>query len=171
MTTFSEKKPTASIAFLTFIGLGLTSGLLGLAWPSMQTQFGLALDGVNVLYIVQTATYTLVSFYIGRLMSRFGSGTMLLGGGILMAVCMFGIASASAWITVVAFSGVFGLGSGIIDAGLNLYIATYHSPRQMNWLHGSFGIGITIGPLVMTFALAQNLGWHTGYAIVGVALL
>ena len=41
----------------------------------------------------------------------------------------------------------------------------------MNWLHASFGIGITFGPLVMTFVLAQNLGWQMGYAIAGALLL
>ncbi|MHB8625687.1 MAG: MFS transporter [Aggregatilineales bacterium] len=171
MTATSANKQTVGIAFLAFIGLGLTSGLLGLAWPSMQQQFGLALDSINILYLVQTAAYTLASFYIGRLVVRFGSGTTLLAGMILMASCMFGIASSSVWILVIVFGLVFGLGSGIIDAGLNLYVATYHSPRQMNWLHASFGIGITIGPLVMTYVLGQNLGWQKGYAFVGIVLL
>ena len=171
MTGTSANKQTAGIAFLAFIGLGLTSGLLGLAWPSMQQQFGLALDSVNILYLVQTATYTLASFYIGRLVARLGSGRTLLAGMSLMALCMFGIAISSAWVLVIAFGLVFGLGSGIIDAGLNLYVATYLSPRQMNWLHASFGLGITLGPLVMTAAFRQQLGWQIGYAVVGVVLL
>ncbi|MCC7451062.1 MAG: MFS transporter, partial [Anaerolineae bacterium] len=64
-----------------------------------------------------------------------------------------------------------GLGSGIVDAGLNLYVAAYLSPRAMNWLHASFGLGVTIGPLVMTFALSQKLGWQAGYAVTGAALI
>src|SRR4051812_20748039 len=88
---------TAAIAFAAFIGLGLTSGLLGLAWPSMQKAFGLPLDGVNTLLVLQTAAYTLTGFYIGRMMARFGSGTMLLAGSALMLLCMFGIALSGTW--------------------------------------------------------------------------
>src|ERR1700730_16004714 len=118
---------TVIVAFLAFIGLGMTSGLLGLAWPSMQKQFNLPLDGVNTYFILSTIAYSLASFSIGRLMARFGSGAVLLAGTTLMAVCMFGIASASAWLVIVGIAFVFGLGSGVVDAGLNLYMATYHS--------------------------------------------
>ncbi|MEP7289499.1 MAG: MFS transporter [Chloroflexota bacterium] len=162
---------TVTIAFLAFIGLGLTSGLLGLAWPSMQKEFALPLDGVNTLYVVQTVAYTLASFYIGRLMSRFSSGTTLLAGVLMMGVAMFGIVASATWLVVIALSLVFGLGNGLLDAGLNMYMATYHTARQMNWLHACFGIGITVGPLIMTFVLQQQWGWRSGYAIVATILI
>ena len=165
------QKQTVGIAFAAFIALGLTSGLLGLAWPSMRQDFNLPLDAVGILFLVNTVAYSLAGFFIGRLMTRLGSGLALLLGVCLMGVCMFGIAASSAWVAVIAFSLVFGFGSGILDAGLNLYFATYHSARQMSWLHASFGLGITFGPLIMTFVLQQNLKWQTGYAIVGVALI
>ncbi len=171
MSTKNTWTRTVIIAFLAFIGLGLTGGLLGLAWPSMQKQFDLPLDGVNTLFIVQTAAYSLASFYIGRLMSRLGSGTVLLAGACLMTLTLFGTATASAWTLIVLLGVIGGLGSGLVDAGLNLYIATYHSAQQMNFLHACFGIGITIGPLIMTEALRRNLGWEVGYAIVGVMLI
>ena len=168
--TTSESR-TITVSFLAFIGLGLTSGLLGLAWPSMQKAFDLPLDGVNILYLVSTAAYTLASFAIGRLMARFGSGTTLLVGSILISLCMFGIATSSLWVLVIAFTMIAGFGSGLLDAGLNMYIGIYHSARQMNWLHASFGIGITFGPLIMTFVLQHALGWQVGYAVVGALLI
>ncbi|MCC7452461.1 MAG: MFS transporter, partial [Anaerolineae bacterium] len=146
MTIHNTGTRTAAIAFIAFIGLGLTSGLLGLAWPSMQQQFNLPLDAVNVLYLVNTATYTLAGFYIGRIMARLGSGTALLIGSALLMLCMFGYALAPAWAVIIVVGLLSGLGSGIVDAGLNLYVAAYLSPRAMNWLHASFGLGVTIGP-------------------------
>ncbi len=170
MTIHSRRDQTVPVAFVAFVGLGLSSGLLGLAWPSMQTEFDLPLDAVGILYLVQTAAYALASFSIGRLMSRWGSGTILLVGISSMGLCLFGIAASTAWVAIIAFMLVFGLGSGILDAGLNLYLATYHTPQQMSWLHACFGIGITLGPLIMTWVLERSLQWQTGYAIVGVAL-
>jgi fucose permease len=38
----------------------------------------------------------------------------------------------------------------------------------VNWLHAFYGVGATIGPLVMTSVLAAGHGWRRGYLIVGV---
>ncbi len=171
MKTNTTGARTVIIALLAFIGLGLTSGLLGVAWPSIQRDYGLALDAVSVLYLLQTAGYTLASFSIGRIMARWGSGMTLLAGIGCMSLCMFGIAASATWLAVIAFALLAGLGGGIVDAGLNLYLATYHTARQMSWLHACFGIGITAGPLIMTFVLEQHLPWQAGYAIAGVPLL
>ncbi len=170
MTSQNTRTHTILIAFLAFIGLGLTGGLLGVAWPYMQKDFNLALDAVNVLLLVQTISYTLASFFIGRMMARFGSGMTLVGGMLIMSLCFFGIALSSSWIMVIAIALIAGFGSGIIDAGLNMYVTTYHSVRDMNWLHASFGIGITIGPLIMTYCVV-NLKWQIGYAITAGVLI
>ncbi len=172
MVPANPRQQTINIAFLSFIGLGMTSGLLGLAWPSMQKQFNLPLDGVNTLILVQTIAYTIAGFSIGRIMVRLGSGPTLIIGGLLMTGCMFGIAVSQTWLVVIAFGLLYGLGTGVIDAALNFYVAAYHSAQQMSWLHASFGIGVTIGPLVMTFALAQKSPvWQLGYLITGGLLL
>jgi fucose permease len=40
----------------------------------------------------------------------------------------------------------------------------------VNWLHASWGIGATTGPLLMTAVLAAHLPWQTGYAILGATM-
>jgi fucose permease len=92
MTSQNAGTWTILIAFLAFAGLGLQNGLLGVAWPFMQKEFNLALDAVNVLLLVQTITYALASFFVGRTMARFGSGMSLVGGMVIMMLCLFGIA-------------------------------------------------------------------------------
>jgi fucose permease len=161
---------TILIAFLTFIGLGLTSGLLGVAWPYMQAEFNLALDTVTALLVAQTITYTLASFLIGRLMARFGSGLTLAVGILVILLGLLGVATAPSWFLIVVYSFIAGFGVGSIDAGLNLYLTAYHSAREMNWLHACFGIGITLGPLLMTYSVVHYT-WRVGYAMSGGALL
>jgi fucose permease len=169
MTSKNAGTKTILVAFLAFAGLGLSAGLLGVAWPYMQDEFNLALDAVSVLMLAQTISYTLASFIIGRVMARLGSGTSLVGGALIITLCALAISLSSTWFMVVVFGLIAGFGSGIIDAGLNMYVTTYHSARDMNWLHASFGIGITLGPLLMTYC-ALNLKWQVGYAITGGAL-
>jgi fucose permease len=60
-----------------------------------------------------------------------------------------------------------GLGAGAIDAGLNTYVAAHFGEGLMQWLHASYGIGVTLGPIIMTVALTALNSWRTGYRVVG----
>lgn len=63
------------------------------------------------------------------------------------------------------------MGGGAIDVGLHHYVIEHHSERAMQWLHASFGIGVTIGPALMGLALISEGGWRLGYLIVGSGLI
>ncbi len=41
----------------------------------------------------------------------------------------------------------------------------------MQWLHASYGIGVTLSPLIMTTAINSFQSWRLGYAVVGIAQL
>jgi fucose permease len=60
-----------------------------------------------------------------------------------------------------------GLGAGAIDAGLNTYVAAHFGEGLMQWLHASYGIGVTLGPIIMTIALTTLDSWRVGYRVVG----
>lgn len=62
-----------------------------------------------------------------------------------------------------------GLGAGAIDSALNNYVAIHYGPRHMSWLHCCWGIGTSVGPVAMGWALAGPLSWHGGYLVIGVA--
>jgi fucose permease len=59
-----------------------------------------------------------------------------------------------------------GLGAGAIDAGLNTYVAAHFSEGLMQWLHASWGIGVSFGPIIMTAALTMMNSWRAGYRMV-----
>jgi fucose permease len=66
------------------------------------------------------------------------------------------------------FFGLFvGAGGGGIDTGANIYVARRHGSSAMFWLHACYGIGATLGPLVMTAVLNATQPWQVGYAIGG----
>jgi MFS family permease len=75
------------------------------------------------------------------------------------------------WGLLAACSLLHGLGSGAIDAGLNHYAADHFSARHMHWLHACYSVGATLGPLIMTSAMAWNGSWRAGYLTVAVILL
>lgn len=159
------------LAFLAFISLGLPDGLLGVAWPSVSAEFALPLDALGILVAVTTAGYLTSSFLSGALLRRFRLGTVLAGSAGAAAFALLGFALTPAWPLMLALGLLAGLAGGAVDAGLNAYGARYFSGRTLNWLHASWGLGTTIGPMIVTGVLDADLVWRWAYAIAGTAQL
>ncbi len=47
------------------------------------------------------------------------------------------------------------------------YVAAHFGEGLMQWLHASYGIGVTLGPIIMTIALTTLNSWRVGYRVVG----
>jgi fucose permease len=152
------------LAYLGFISLGLPDGLLGVAWPSMRAEFGVRVGAVGLLLAVGVGGYLTSSVVTGFALARLGVGRLLATSTGFVALGLTGYALAPALAVVVCCALLVGLGSGAIDAGLNVYAAEHFGARHMNWLHASFGLGATLGPLVMTSVLGAGLAWRWGYA-------
>jgi len=71
------------------------------------------------------------------------------------------------WWMMVSLGLLAGFGAGGIDSSLNAYVAGNYGPGLMQWLHASYGIGVTIGPLLMTYFLTNTAKWRPGYLVVG----
>lgn len=151
------------LCYLEFIILGLPAGFLGAAWPSIQREFSQPLDAVGFILLTNTLGNAIGSFFNGKITTHLGYGRAISLAAGLMAVGFFGTTLApSFWvIVIVAFIG--GLGSGTIDAGLNRFMAARSRAVLINWLHAAFGIGATLGPILMSFLLAGGVSWRSGY--------
>jgi fucose permease len=156
------------LAFVAFIALGLPDGLLGVGWPSIRAGFALPLDAIGMLLTASVAGYMTSSFLSGFLLSRVGVGRVLAGSCLLTGLALIGYTLAPQWWVMVLLGVFAGLGAGAIDAGLNTYVAANFGEGIMQWLHACWGVGITIGPLIMTLGLTTLHTWRLGYRAVGV---
>jgi fucose permease len=159
------------LAYIAFITLGMPVSLIGVAWPSLRATFGLPLDAVGVLFISSTAGYLVSSFLIAKLISRFGIGALLVSSSLLSAISLIGYTIAPAWIVIIALGALGGFGGGLMDAGLNTYMAAEYNEGQMQWLHASFGAGATLSPLIMTASLLFFASWRPAYIFIGIVTL
>ncbi len=167
----THQRLTLILASLGFVSLGLPEGMLGVAWPSIRETFDLPLDALGLLIAIFAAGYFASSAISGRIIGRFGIGSVLAVSCGLTGSCLVGYAVSSSWTSMVALAGLLGVGAGVIDGGLNTYAATAYGPRTLNWMHAAFGLGAAVGPLIMTAILSSGLAWNIGYAIVAVAQL
>ena len=169
MISLVPKRLLIPLAFLAFVSLGLPDTLLGVAWPSMRATFGRPIEALGVLSTLATAGYLASSLVAGSLLDRLGVGRILALSGAAVTLSLAGYAVAPAWPLLFGCAVLAGLGAGAIDSAMNLFAARAFSARVTNWLHACWGVGATVGPLVMTAALRGRFGWRLGYAIVAVA--
>jgi fucose permease len=163
------KRPIGLILliFVAFIALGMPDGLLGVGWPTIRADFGLPLDAIGMLLFASMAGYLSSSFFSGAILRRWHVSKVLIVSCVTTAVGLIGYTLVPEWWMMVALGILAGLGAGTIDSGLNNYVASHFGPGLMQWLHASYGIGVTSGPLLMTLFITHFAEWRYGYLIVG----
>lgn len=154
------------LAYAAFIALGMPDGLLGIAWPSIRVDFGIPLDSLGLLLFASVTGYTTSTFLSGALVARIGVGRLLAISCGLTGAALVGYTLVPQWWMMVLLGIMAGLGAGAIDAGLNTYAAAHFRPGLVQWLHASYGVGVTIGPIIMTLALTTLDSWRVGYRVV-----
>lgn len=163
--------PLLLLAYLAFVGLGLPDPLPGTLWPEIAPAYGLPNAALGLVLAAVSAGTILAGLLAGRLTARLGIGGLLAASLGATALAAAGQALAPPWALFVGLAVLAGLGGGAVDAGLNLFAAARFAPRHLNWMHGSWGIGATLGPALATLLLAAGAGWQAGYAAVAALLL
>jgi fucose permease len=159
------------LAYIAFVALGLPASLMGVAWPTLRAELSLPLGTLGLLLTSSTIGYLSSSAIIARLISRFGIGSLLTFSSLVSAAAFIGYAIAPSWAVIIAMGAVGGFGAGVMDAGLNTYLAAEYNEGQMQWLHASFGFGATLSPLIMTASLAVFASWRPAYVFVGILMV
>lgn len=152
------------LAYATFVTTGLPGGVLGVTWIYIQSQFELPLSALGVVMAAQTVGRLITSFASGSLIGRFGIGLFVLAGLGLTALGMLGFALSLTWGLLIFMSFIIGAGSATLSTGMNTFVAANYPSSRMNWLHASFGLGATLGPMIVTFLVIDHgFAWQWSY--------
>jgi fucose permease len=155
------------LALGSFVVLGLPDGMLGTAWPSMRATFGAPVGDLGLILLLGTAGSVLVTTFVGTLIQRLGVPALLAVGATCAAVCAAGFALAPGLPLVLGVAVLGGAAAGLMDGGLNTAIALSGRQRLLNLLHGSYGLGTAIGPLIITAAILTG-SWRPAYVTLTV---
>lgn len=155
------------IIYLAFISLGLPDALFGTAWPAMYSEFGVGISAAGICSILVSGGTIISSFFSGVMIRRFGTGKVTAVSVLMTAVALIGISFTGSFVWLCVLAIPLGLGAGSVDAALNNFVALHYEARHMSWLHCFWGIGASMGPVIMSGVLSRGFEWNTGYAIVG----
>jgi fucose permease len=159
---FPRPRSADVLSLGSFVVLGLPDGMLGTAWPAMRATFGAPVGELGLILLITTAGSVLITAFVGPLIRRLGVPTLLAVAGALAALGYTGYAAAPGLWLVLGISVLLGVSAGMMDAGLNTAVALTGRQRLLNLLHGAYGVGTAIGPLVVTAAILTG-SWRPAY--------
>lgn len=154
------------IIYLAFISLGLPDSLLGVAWPVMQVDFSMPLDAAGLVAITVTGSTVLSSFLSGHVIKRFGTGKVTFISCLMTGSALLGISFSPSYYWLLLLAIPLGLGAGSVDTALNNYVALHFKSHHMSWLHSFWGVGATIGPIIMAQCILKTSSWRFGYRTI-----
>jgi len=152
-----------AIIYLAFISLGLPDSVVGATWPIMVVDLNAEISYMGIISIIISVGTIISSVFSDGLIRKFGTGAVTAFSVTLTAVALLGYGLSHSFWVLCLFSIPYGIGAGAVDSALNNYVALHYSSRHMSWLHACWGVGASIGPYVMSFALAVNNNWRFGF--------
>ena len=161
-----------AVIYAAFISLGLPDALLGSAWPVMHAQMNVPLSYAGIVTFTIAMGTVVSSLMSDRLTLKLGAGRVTALSVSLTALALLGFSISNRYWMLLVFAIPYGLGAGSVDAALNNYVALHYSNRHMSWLHCMWGVGCSIGPSIMGWALTgSQANWPLGYRVVGLMQL
>lgn len=157
-----------AVIYLAFISLGLPDCLLGSAWPVIYGEMNVPVSHAGIISMVISGGTIISSLLSERLIKVLGTGKLTAFSVLTTAVALWGFSISGSFWMLILWAIPYGLGAGSVDAALNNYVALHYKSHHMSWLHCMWGIGASVGPYIMSFALTNNMGWNAGYRIVSV---
>jgi len=126
----------------------------------MRLSFHEPVGALGIFLAFGVAASVIASAATGPVLSRVSVGPLTALGIMLVTLGLTVEAVAPSFPVGVCGAVLFSLGFGAVDTALNAHAANHFGPRDINWMHASFGLGATIGPLLVTAVLTDGLSWR-----------
>ena len=154
------------LIYLAFISLGLPDSILGVAWPAIRADWGMPLDAAGLIVFITICGTVISSFSSGFLIKKFGTGRLTTMSCFITGLALLGFSFAPSYGWLLLLGLPLGFGAGAVDTGLNNYVALHYKSHHMNWLHSFWGVGSTLGPIIIGSTLSAGLTWRNGYRTI-----
>ena len=156
-----------AISFYAFIAIGIAEAGLGVLLPSILREYNLNPATITLLFVSQISGYIMAALTSSVVNSRLGLWKMLFSAASMLTMALGIYALSPTWWLMVAAGTLFGLGIGLIDAGINTAIAQDdRSTNLIGFLHGFYGIGALSGAAITTTLLAIGMNWRQVYGVL-----
>jgi len=137
--------------------------MIGAAWPAMYGELGVSDSRLGIVSTILTCCCIVANIYSPRLLNRFSTGSLIAASMLIIGLSTLGFGLSGTFASLCIFAVLLGLALGCIDAVMNNFMAVNYKSRHMNWLHGCWGLGATISPIILAAGMERFGTWRAGY--------
>lgn len=153
-------------ACLMNLGNGMNDAAPGALIPYMEKDYKIGYAIVSLIFVTNAVGFIAAAPISQALQTRLGRAKTLVLAESLMAAAYIMLVCRPPFPVVVVSFLFLGLGIATNLAPNNVFAANLaNSTTALGWLHGSYGIGATISPLMATALVNHNHPWSTFYFI------
>lgn len=163
------------LGLVGYLFIGTAAVLVPSIMPSITDEFvsaGLTLAAIGLIFPARA-----VGGILGNLLSGVGSDVigrqrLVWLAALLLALSLALAAVVQPWLLFLAGFVLISAAQGALSTGINAMIADANrgaQARALNTLHGVYGVGAAISPLIIGYLIDQGMGWR--WALGGTGLI
>ncbi len=160
------------LTYLMFMMFAMTTDAVGVIIPEVMKSFDLSMTAAGLLHYGPMMAIALAGIFLGYLADKLGrKKTIVLGLG-LFAINSYLFVLGESFGFYLSLMMLSGLAIGVFKTAALALIgdiseSTTEHTSTMNGVEAFFGVGAIIGPLIVTYLLAQGIDWKWLYVIAG----
>ncbi|KAM5531233.1 hypothetical protein V8D89_015099 [Ganoderma adspersum] len=153
-----------ALCFCVF-GMGWNDGTTGPMLPRIQDHYHVNFAIVSLIFVFGACGYVFGGMANVYLTDKFGFGKVLLIGAAFQVIAYTMISPAGPFPLMCCAFFLIGFGLSLQNAHANGFVASLKrdSPTKMGFLHGSYGLGALISPLISTQFAKSPTHWSLHY--------
>jgi len=158
-----------------YLFIGTASVLIPSVMPSITSEYeaaGLSLAAMGLIFPARALGSIVGNLLAGVGADILGYGRLVWISALLLAASLALAGIAHPWLLFLVAFVVISATQGALSTGINALIADANPDaraRALNTLHGVYGIGAAVSPLIFGYLLEEGLAWR--WALGGTALL
>ncbi|KAG9635385.1 MFS general substrate transporter, partial [Aureobasidium melanogenum] len=138
-------------AFMGFAIMGMNDATYGAIIPYLEIHYNLSYTIVSLIFLSPLIGYNLSALLNNSIHLRFGQRGVAFIGPICHLLAYIVIAVHPPYPVLVVVFAIAGFGNGLEDAAWNAWMGAMSNANEvLGFLHGIYGLGATIAPLIAT---------------------
>lgn len=160
-----------------YLLIGTAAVLIPSVMPLLTDEFvaaGLSLAAIGVIFPARAIGGILGNLLAGLGSDEVGRSRLVWGSALLLAAALGATAAARYWPLFVGGFILISAAQGALATGINALIADANRDaraKALNMLHGVYGAGAAVSPLVIGYLIDQGVAWRVALGSTGLIWL
>ncbi|KAK3946269.1 major facilitator superfamily domain-containing protein [Diplogelasinospora grovesii] len=152
----------------SFILMGMNDGAIGALIPYIEDYYHISYTVLSLVFLAPFIGYLLAALLNNKIHHKFGQLGVAILGPLGRLIGYFPMAFHPPYPALPIVMLFPGFGSGLEDSAWNAWIGNMQNANELlGVLHGAYGLGATIGPLIATAMVTRaGLPWYAFYYLM-----